>query len=142
MRGGKDVSVNFIEEAIKTGNAIGFKKTTEILIGLRKSESTSLFKESLELILNEVMIDFRMTKKQLLGKGGDSRQARRFSYMLLKHYLSIDTSYLVSYFNRSPTSVWDEMSIFRKLDKSNKIDVQVLNRYEDIKKIIDKKLKK
>jgi hypothetical protein len=142
MNGAKDVSVNLIQEAIKTSNAIGCQKTIDILRRLRSSDSSSVFTESIELVVNEVLLHFKMTKTQLLDKKGESRLARRFCYVLLQHFMGTDIRYLTSYFNRSDKSVYLEVKLFHELERHNKVDVLVLERYDVIFKKIEKKLKK
>ena len=140
MRDGKDVSVKFVEEAIKTANHIGYKKAIDIMVSLRKVNPDKIFNDSVEIIVNEVMINFKMTKATLLANKPESRLARQFCYILLQAKLNADVNYISSYFKRSNKTVWGDISIFNSLDANNKIDIQTLSRYESIKKNIDKKL--
>ena len=142
MNGSKDVSVDLIQEVIKTGNAIGFKETMRILVELRNNNSTSVFQDSVELIVNEVLLHFKMTKPQLLDKKGDSRLARRFCYKLLHHFLNVEIRFLTTYFRRSDKSVYLEMKLFNNLDRQNKVDILVLNKYDIIFEKVEKKISK
>ena len=140
MRDGKDISVKFIEEAIKTANHIGYKKTIDVMVSLRKVNPDKIFTDSVEIIVNEVMINFKMTKAALLANKPESRQARSFCYVLLKTKLRVDAPFLSSYFKRQKPTIYLDIRLFNMLDKNNKIDSHVLARYETIEKNIDKKL--
>ena len=142
MAGSKDISLTLIDEAIKTGNAIGFKETTKILRDLRKSNSSSVFTESIELVVNEVLLHFKMPKSKLCETKGEGRLARRFCYVLLQEFLQVDVHFLKSHFNRSDKSVYLEMKLFKELDRSNRVDMPVLERYDKIHNKIKSKLTK
>ncbi len=142
MKNGKDVSVVFMEEAMRTGKVLGYKKTTEILINLRSADPASIFNGSVELIVNEVLLEFKMTKQQLLGRNDNSRLARRFCYVLLKEHMCVDVDYLSRCFGREKPTIWEELRAFKSLDKENRVDVNVLAQYEKISKKVNLKLSK
>ncbi len=137
-----DSSIIFIEEAIKTGRALGFSEVTAFLIELRKTESTASFKDKIDVIINEVLLDFSMTKKRLFesrSHDGTSRIARQFCYKLMQSLLELDANSIGSIFKKSPPTIWREIRLFNELDRKNKIDIEVLNRYDTIhKKILNK----
>lgn len=139
---GEDASVNFIQEAIWTANVIGFRETTDILIKLRSAESSSLFREKVEIVVNHVMVDFKMDKSRLLGTAHDGEGciARRFCYVLLRESLNCDISHLCSYFKRSKPRIYAEMRAFGSMDKNNRVDSITIERYEKIKRAILKKI--
>lgn len=140
MRDGKDASVSFIEEAIRTGKVIGYKRMTEILISLRKADPKITFNDNVEIIVNEVMLDFGMTKAQLFGKKGESSLARRFCYALLKEIMSVDAIISAQYFKRDLSVIYKELCIFNKMTPSGRVDAPILARYVAIKARIQKKL--
>ena len=142
MRDGRDVSVKLLKEVIKTNDIIGTEKLTDIMISLQKVNPDNIFKDSVEIIVNEVILNFKLTKAALMMNKPESRLARRFCYVLLQVKLNTDTPYISGYFKRDKKTVWGEIALFNALDKENRIDSQILARYETIKKNIDKKLSK
>jgi hypothetical protein len=142
MKNGKDDSVSFIEEAIRTANLIGFKKTKEILVGLRKVEPSAVFDGTVEIIVNCVALDFNMPKSKIFDKTGEnSRLARRLCFALLVHYLNVDKKFLVRYFKRAESTIYNELNLFRELDSSSKFDLAILDRYNRLLNKLDNKIK-
>ncbi len=140
MKDGRDVSVKFVEEAILTAKHIGYKRAIDIMVSLRKVNPDKIFTDSVEIIVNEVMINFKMTKAILLANKPESRWARTFCYVLFQLKLNADVNYTAKYFGRNKKTVWKDLGIFNRLDSTNKIDSQLVSRFEIIKKSIDKKL--
>ena len=140
---GKDASVNFIQEAIATANVVGYHKTTEFLIKLRSSDSSVLFQESVELIINEVLMNFKMDKSRLMGRyhDGNCRLARQLCYVLLNELLEMNAPSIASHFKKTPPLIYAEIRAFKLLDDENKYDKITLDRYTKVKNKINNKIK-
>ncbi len=135
-------SMVLMEEVVKTAKAIGAGKTIEVLIQLRKVETSSVIKTKKDIILNEVFLEFNTSLKRLISLKHDGRYPRMFCYILLKRHLAFEAHEIARIFGRSGQTVYCEMASFGKLNPNSKYqeDAKLLARFEKLEREILNKI--
>ena len=129
-----------MEETVKTAKIIGVDKTVEFLRQLRKVESSSIIKAKREIIVNEVLIEFRLSMAMIRGAGRDTKYARMFCFVLLKKHLYMDALEIGHIFDRSKQRVYEEQSAFNRLNPKFSQEADLIKRYNNLERVILEKI--